>query len=263
MSCEELQKSFSPYLDDLLPPPARAGLEEHLRLCPVCRARMEAERAVVRGLALAERPAPPPDLIASINDAILIERAARLQRPPTPPSVRFARWLRPRVLPYTVGALASLLLFVAISSALRPQLRLLRELAQAQSGETPPVYLISGGYNVMEPISLAGYAASRANISSESPSLNPGGALAKLVRTPTYGTNQDDDDTVIVADVFSNGSATLAEVVQPPRNRRMLEEVQEAFRRTPAFVPASLDKRPQTMRVVLSLSKVNVHERGY
>ena len=43
----------------------------------------------------------------------------------------------------------------------------------------------------------------------------------------------------------------------------MIDELQDAFRQSPAFVPASLDRRPQTMRVVFVLQKMNVAERSY
>ena len=68
---------------------------------------------------------------------------------------------------------------------------------------------------------------------------------------------------IVVADVYSNGTASLAEVVEPPRNRRMVEDLQDALRKNPAFVPASLDRRPQTMRVVFVLQKMNVADDSY
>jgi hypothetical protein len=68
---------------------------------------------------------------------------------------------------------------------------------------------------------------------------------------------------MIVADVFTNGSASLANVMQAPRDRRMLQDFERALRRDAAFVPASLDRRPETMRVVFSIQRVEVHERGY
>ncbi|MCV5540118.1 hypothetical protein OFN30_32795, partial [Escherichia coli] len=68
---------------------------------------------------------------------------------------------------------------------------------------------------------------------------------------------------VVVADVFSSGYASLAEVVQPPRDRRALEELEEALRRAPAFVPATLDQRPQTMRVVFVVHRVDVREKSF
>ena len=260
MTCEETQKNLSPYVDGQLARDSRAIVEVHLDGCPVCRHHLSETRSLVRRLAILERPAPHAALAAAIGDAIMIERAAR-QSQPTPSfgeSVR--RWLRPRVMPYTVGAFASLLLFFAVTSALRPQFGALRDLAVAAREETPEVWLAREyEYDVTRPIQLA---TSRAPYGAQSPSLNPRGALAALVRAPTSGSD-DDDDTVIVADVFGNGNASLAEVVSAPRNPQMLAEVQEALPRNPAFVPAVYDRRPQTMRVVLSLSKVSVHERSF
>jgi hypothetical protein len=67
---------------------------------------------------------------------------------------------------------------------------------------------------------------------------------------------------VIVADVFKRHCFT-ANVVQAPRDRRMLQDVENALRQDAAFVPASIDKRPETMRVVFSVQRVDVRERGY
>ena len=68
---------------------------------------------------------------------------------------------------------------------------------------------------------------------------------------------------IVVANVFSNGAASLADVVQPPRDKRMLDEFESALRRDAAFVPASLDRRPDTMRVVFAVQKVDVDERNF
>jgi hypothetical protein len=239
MTCEETQKSFSSYLDDALGAEACEALETHLVVCPFCRHRLAETRALMRGLSSLARPAAPASLALAISDAILIERAARAQQPTAPAWLRILRWIEPRVMPYTVGALTSVLLFFVIINALRPHMTLLRDLARAV--QEPAVSSVPAPY------------------SSESPSLNPSGDLLRVMTDSSRG----DDDITIVANVFSNGSASLEEVMQPPRNRHTLTEVEEALRRTPAFVPASLDRRPQTMRVVLSLSKVSVHERSF
>lgn len=251
MTCEETQKSFSPYLDGALARASRAHLDAHLEVCPVCRQELARARSITRALANLESPRVPHDLAASINDLILIERAARRQQPTGSLSERFMRWLEPRLMPYTVGALASFILFIGVVNALRPQFRALRELAiatrQASEESLDTSLFEGGGYDVTQPV----------------PTINPNGALAALIRTPSSGGDDDADDMVIYADVFSNGSAALAGVVQAPRNPHMLAEVQEALRATPAFVPASRDRRPQTMRVVFSVSKVNVHDRSF
>ena len=120
-----------------------------------------------------------------------------------------------------------------------------------------------GGYDVTKPLSPALYAATRSPYTAESPSLNPRGALARMTWTPPPSGNPDDDDMIVVADVYDNGRASLAAVVAPPRNPRALDDLQDAFRKNPAFVPAAFDRRPQTMRVVFVLQKMNVADRNY
>jgi anti-sigma factor RsiW len=266
MTCSESQNAFSPYLDGALSHESGAALAEHVGACPVCRHQLEETRALVRGLSLMARPAPPPHLAASIRDALVIERAARVASPRLSPSERVARWVGVRLMPYSVGAVYSVVLFVAVFGALKQKLVILRNLAEAQaleSGQPPRWADGRDGFDVTRPLSPDLAAAARFNWGPESPTLNPRGALAALTVTPARDGNPDDDDMIVVADVYSNGTASLAEVVEPPRNRRMVEDLQTALRKNPAFVPASLDRRPQTMRVVFVLQKMNVAENSY
>jgi hypothetical protein len=48
-----------------------------------------------------------------------------------------------------------------------------------------------------------------------------------------------------------------------PRDRRMLADFEKALRQNAAFVPAALDRRPETMRVVFSIQRVDVRDRNY
>jgi hypothetical protein len=130
------------------------------------------------------------------------------------------------------------------------------------------VYVVpaSSGYDLYRPVTSEDYAASRAPFAEQSPSLNPKGALAILTRSyahPRNGQSQDADDMLVVADVFSNGAASLVDVVHAPRDRQMLSDFQTALRRDAAFVPASMDRRPDTMRVVFAVQKVDVRERNF
>jgi hypothetical protein len=43
----------------------------------------------------------------------------------------------------------------------------------------------------------------------------------------------------------------------------MLTDFEVALRQSAAFVPASLDRRPGTMRVVFSVQKVDVRDRSF
>lgn len=267
-SCEETQQALSPYVDDQLALPARAACDEHLQRCPVCRAELAEIRSIARGLSQLRRPVAPPQLAPSINDALMIEALARLRQPQLPLSVRVAAWLRPRLMPYTVGSLASLILFIGMLAALRTSVTTFRQWDRISRESDELAYRIIGvtsgdsRHDLTKPVAPDVFAATRAPFAIESPSLNPRGALAALTRSKLHS-HDNDDDMVVVADVFSNGSASLADVVQPPRDRRMLEEFQAALRQNAAFVPASYDRRPETMRVVFVVQKVKVNEQEF
>ncbi len=267
MSCEETQQALSSYLDDAIALPLRAACDRHLEQCPVCRARLAEMRSLTRRLATLRRPVPPFGLAQQISDALAIEAAALRREPRLPLGVLVLRWLRPRLMPYTIGTFASILLFIALFGALRPHLVALREAEMASREVSTYRVFIPRGYesgpDITEPVSPEALSRSRAPYAIESPSLNPQGALAALTMAPSHGHAGEDDDMVVVTDVFSDGQASLARVVQAPRDKRMLEDFQVALREGPAFVPASFDRRPQTMRVVFVLQKMNVRERDF
>ena len=151
-------------------------------------------------------------------------------------------------------------------NALRPHLQALTEAALAAREDEASVRIIYvGGYgaDMNQPITAEAYAAERSPFNEESPSLNPHGALAALTHSSHTHEREGDDDMIVVTDVFGNGTASLADVVQPPRDRRMLEEFQDALRQNAAFVPASYDRRPETMRVVFVVQKVAVPEKNF
>jgi hypothetical protein len=263
MSCEETRQTLSLYVDDAMSLPARVAIDAHLDRCPVCRAEVAELRALTRSLRNMTRPAPPADLATSISDVLTIEAAARRGSPKPALGYRIARFLEPHLMPYTVGSFASVIMFFLMFSALRPHFVALREAAVQNS--IIVLHTTDPGYDLYKPVTKEDFAASRAPFAEQSPSLNPGGALAALTRAYAHPhTDYDDaDDMIVVADVFSNGSAALAEVVQPPRHKRMLDEFESALRQDAAFVPASLDRRPDTMRVVFAVQKVDVDDRNF
>jgi len=265
MLCEETRQSLSLYVDNAVTLPARVAIDEHLDRCPVCRSELAELRTLRRSLRRISRPVPPANLTSNIVDALIIEAAANRQSPPPSLSYRVARFLQPRLMPYTIGSFASVLMFFLMFSALRPHFVALREAALQRNGvillRTPEVE-----YDLNQPVTPEVFAASRAPFAEQSPSLNPGGALAALTRAyahPHRSYYEDSDDMIVVADVFSNGAASLADVVQPPRNKRMLDDFESALRQDAAFVPASLDGRPDTMRVVFAVQKVDVDDRNF
>lgn len=264
MTCEDAKQALSSYVDDALMLPARVAVDQHVDRCPVCRDDLIQLRALTRGLSTMSRPQAPVDLAVSITNALAIEAGARRQSPKSSFGNRIARFLEPRLMPYSVGSVASVILFIAMFAGMRPHFEALHQ-AAAQSSA---VYVVpaSDGYDLTKPVRSEDYAASRAPFAEQSPSLNPKGALATLTRSyaqPRAGRNQDADDMLVVADVFSNGAASLVDVVHAPRNRQMLNDFQIALRRDAAFVPASMDRRPDTMRVVFAVQKVDVREGSF
>jgi anti-sigma factor RsiW len=261
MLCEETRSFFSIYLDDVASLPMRAAVDEHLRACPVCRAHLAELRSVRQGLRALSRPAVPQDLAASICEAVAIEAEARRLYPRLSISVRLGRWLEPKLMPYTVGSFASVILFACMFSALRPHFQALHE----ATTQINSFYLVTPGPSIYDPVQ--DYATSRAPFAAQSPSLNPSGALAALTHSYARRQNsepdQQADEMLVVADVFSNGSASLAGVVHPPRDRQMLADFEFALRQDAAFVPAAFDRRPDTMRVVFTVQKVDVRERNF
>src|SRR3982751_683323 len=102
MSCEETRQTLSSYIDDCVSLPARVAIDDHLDRCPVCRAEVAELRSLTRSLSLLGRSTPPSDLADTISDLLTIEAAARRQAPNPSISHRIARFLEPRLMPYTV-----------------------------------------------------------------------------------------------------------------------------------------------------------------
>ena len=252
---------LSSYIDDCVSLPVRVTIDEHLDRCPVCRAEMAELRSLTRSLSLLARPTPPADLADTISDLLTIEAAARRQAPNPSIAHRIARFLEPRLMPYTVGSFASVFMFFMMFSALRPHFVALREAALQANGGVILLHTTAPVYDLYSP---EDFARSRADVSELSPTLNPSSRLAALTRASTHSHASYHDDMIVGLDVFSNGSASLADVVQAPRDKRMLDEFESALRQDAPFVPASFDRRPDTMRVFFTVGqKVDVDARNF
>lgn len=266
MTCEELQNSVSAYVDDDLTAHARRACDEHLVSCPLCRAELIEMRLLTRNLAVLSRPAPPANLARAISNRlhteqfVLTQDGGRRDAATRLSPAGLLDWCTPRAMPFGVGAFASVLLFVLVLGALLPTMRRLHVLEQASLLDDGIYYSTPPGYDVTQPITMEDYVASRTPFTAFSPSLDPRGALALATQTPNM---EDEDDMIVVADVYSNGEASVAEVMNAPRDTRMLDNLEAALRRTPAFVPARLDNRPATMRVVFMVQRMNVHDRSF
>ena len=154
----------------------------------MCREHVVELRQVRSSLATLSKPAPPADLVSSINLALAAEAARQKASRQDTTLDRFndwaLRWLQPRPMRYAFSSFASIIIFSCVFAALRPHMIALHEATlafeQIQLTGSPgdPYDVIA--FDINKPISPESYAALRTRFSSESPSLNPRGALASL-----------------------------------------------------------------------------------
>lgn len=174
------------------------------------------------------------------------------------------RWVDVWLMPFAVGSVSTLvigftLLWVIVANEIQPQAGRFPN-RNSTSNTTilypysPPTVPVEGDLNPFE------YASSRSAWSQESPSINPRGSLVALTKD-LLSESKDDEELTVIAEVYSNGSASIAEVVEPSSDSRAVNELQRALESDPsaaAFVPASYDHRTEPMRVVLKIQSVSV-----
>lgn len=269
MKCENLQFNLSIYLDDYLNEAERAAADEHLAQCPLCRQKLADFQSMRAGLRALARPELPNNVLASIRNRVA--QAAQSHQPQfvilQTESVR--DWMQMRLMPYAVGTAASLifgltLLWTLLSAVYIPERSV--EMARFEPASKSSVLLANSNSREITAendfdLSPAGYAQTRMLVSNASPSLNPQGALVALTRSIVRG-EMKDDEVVVVAEVFGDGLARIAEVVEPSSDIRAVGELEKALKNDPnyaaPFVPASFDGRSETVRVILKINRVDI-----
>ncbi len=267
MKCENIQFNLPIYADDILTADERRMIDKHLAQCPLCRQKLSDFQTLRQDLRVLPRPELPVELLVSMRRRVAgeIKSAERKQNGVFSEDVR--RWLQMRLMPYGVATVLSLtfgfaLLSSMLSVADKPVQTI--EIAKAQTYNRPPVLTSNGtpAANVDDfELTPANYAAERFSVSGDSPSLNPNGALIALTKSLVRGSMKD-DEVVVVADVFGDGLARIAEVIEPSRNRSAVRELEKALKNNDfndaPFVPAVMDNRSDTVRVVLKIQRVDI-----
>jgi hypothetical protein len=265
MKCKDLQFILPLYPDNVLSEAEQTFAAQHMDSCPVCRQKLADLLDVRNKFRAAARPQFPPAAMQALrrNVAARLEVSTGRQMFQNVGDRR--RWVDVWLMPSAVGSLSTLLigftlLWVMINNEIRPQVG--RSSIQAATSNTtilypysPPSVPVETDLNPLE------YASSRAAWSQESPSINPRGSLVALTSN-LLNEVKDDEELTVVADVYSNGSASIAEVVEPSSDSRAVNELQRALESDPsaaaAFVPASYDQRTEPVRVVLKIQSVSV-----
>ena len=261
MKCEELQLNLSVYLDDILTNDERACLDEHLAQCPVCRQKLSGFQALRQGLRTIPRAEVSNALVNSIRNRVAQEIQTEQQKSAFADKVR--AWTNTYLMPYSVGTVASLVFGFLLLWTLSTSRVADQNMTFAKTEKTTILLADSNTTRVREKLSLnkTEYPDINLNFTGESPTINPRGALIALTKSLARG-EMKDDEVVVVADVFGNGLAQIAEVVEPSSDKDAVRELQEALRNNPdfapPFLPANIDHRSETVRVVLKIQTVNV-----
>ena len=258
MKCENLKFNLSLYIDDILNDEERAVVDAHLAQCPLCRQKLDDFQALRQSLRRISGAPLPKDLLASVKMAMNAELAPATPQKKSYFSKSFREFLQMRVMPLTVGTAASLffgfsLLWILLSSANRQTPN------DTYSAVQVPVSVSRAPSSDTE-ITLADFVAQRGLVSNESPSINPQGALAAMT-TSFVNRKWKEDEVVVVADVFSDGLANIEEVVEPLDDQNTVYELEKAMQKNSSdapFVPAFLDRRADSVRVVLKIQRVEV-----
>lgn len=269
MLCSEFDQNLSLYVDDAHAAPVRAACDEHLRECPLCREELWLMRELTGGLRNIEMPILPADFAVSLKRSVAIELAAQTQIQTAKQTVSvwhqiWQKYLQPQFVPYTVGALASGLMFVMMFVSLHNSIETFRAMGiEARRAREERATLLAQqtnlSYEELPILPAADYAVRRASFSAESPSLDPGSAFVNLTAS-LIKDDAKDQAIMIVADVLGDGIANIADVIEAPRDQKTLDELEKLLHTDAAFVPATLDRRPENVRVVLLIQTVEVKE---
>ena len=256
--CEEIKFDLPLYFDGSLNADERGAIDGHLPECPLCRQKLSEFEDLYSSLSSMPRHSAPSDLVNAIRASVAAQMVLAGGHPTFTLIDTRRSWRDTWLVPSAAGAMATVVIgFALLSFMLSSSPVPLSASEPALRSTETPVFL-SGNPD----LSPDEYARTRFAISGESPSINPRGALVAMTRSLVRG-EMNDDEVVVVADVFGNGLAQIAEVVEPSRDRRAVEELQKALQSDPSlspFVSADLDKRSfETVRVILKIQNVNVN----
>lgn len=260
MICENLQFDLSIYADDVLNETERSAVELHLAECPLCRQKRDDYLAIRQNLRSLNRPAVSAELLNSVRSAV----SAELQTTETSPIVLLSdgvqNWFKMRFMPYSIGVAASFILGISLLWAILAGdfSRTVDNIALYENQNTG--ILLANANPKDRALMADGLPPSVLPISDATPSINPSGALVAVSNSLMRG-KMKDEEVVVVADVFSNGLAQIAEVVEPTNNWKTVNELQQALETDPdfaPFVPSKADQRSDTVRVILKIQRVDI-----
>ena len=260
-------------MDDALTGDERALVDAHLAACPVCRQKLSDFQETRNSLRVLSRPQIPIHVLNAVRRAVANNLPASSQPELTfllPDDAR--SWFQRFLMPYSIGVMGSLFFGFLMLGILLSGANVIdesRELAQVKPKQKNTVLVASPNPSKQLPfdvemdefaLNAQDFSDARILVGGQPPTVNPTGALVALGKSLVRG-EMKDEEVIVVADVFGDGLAQIAEVVEQPRDRQTLLDLQKALQTDPdyaPFVPAYMDKRPDPMQIVLKIQRVDV-----
>ena len=260
MKCSDLNLKFSLYVDGLLSTDEIRSIDTHLSACPLCRQELDEVRLIRIDLRHLGKPVISSAVASTIKRAIRDEIA---EGPPSYFTTVVSDWIPMQLMPLSVGIATSLIIGISFLSMMFAGARSAGEIISSDRGRDTRIMLAPNNGDASD-ISPTEYARSRMSVAGESPSINPNGALVALTRT-LVSSRLRSDEVVVVANVLSNGLASVTQVVEGGEDAKAIADLERALQsdlsNTP-FVPAVMDNRGENVRVVLKFKTVDVRTRS-
>jgi len=265
MRCERMLSQISAFLDGMLGDSQIAGVTRHLRTCPECSREVERTRQLRQVLSGLPREQPPEYLHHLVR--LKIGQESRNTLWGNLRSFCEFRWSRIRstegiwYLTRLTGTMATIVLFMAISSAINPfylefgaPLPLPPAMSQAVRYTAPAAKFVDSLQNrLLSNLGMTPREAQRPTSSSE-PKINP----LYLVNLGQSTSRTAQNDTVsVVFLVDRSGAATVQNVLEYPADESLLNETTDMIT-SADWRPASQNGRAVDSRMVFTFSKVYV-----
>lgn len=269
MFCENLQFNLPLYSDDVLTTEERAVLDEHLAQCPLCRQKLADFQALRNNLRVLPRPEFSAEILNKVRKTVAEELSATETKPVFLFSDTVQNWVQMRLMPYSVGTVASLILGFSLLWALFsgiPRVEQNNGFVTNNTRDNSTIFIANADADkTVGDLASDEFPELDLQISNAAPSVNPSGALIALTKSFVRGSMKD-DEVVVVADVFGNGLAQIAEVVEPTNDWKTVNALDKALMDDPdfaPFIPAKADHRSETVRVIFKIQRVEVDTNNY
>ena len=255
MTCEKVLGRLSLFLDDMLEEPHAAEVSLHLSACSGCNGELLRFKSLQDQLRALERVAAPEYLEDLVHRRIVSARThswrqnlrANLEYGWSRIRTTEGKWYAIRLM----GALATVVFFIAISPAMNPIYQELGDTLAAR-GETQAAQVLTAN---LQKLFGSPPHAQKNPIRSSEPKINDE-YLANLAESAS---RIPQDDTVsVVFMVDSSGAAKVQDILEYPADDSLLSDLTEMIN-SAAWRPASQNGRAVNSPLVLTFTKIYVY----